>query len=321
MGPGELGASCADADCDSGYVCLGRGEEDASAYCSKQCTSDLDCGPEMVCRGTLDGDGNPIDYCFNRGFCEPCQFDGQCGFATEKCVAANPAVGGSTYCSTICDPSQSDTCPVDTTCMEAFFCEDDNVWVADCAWCDGACNPGDPQIYQCFHDFGACIGDGTLCTPCNHSGQCDSGGACLTATDNGNQYCSAPCDGNGRCPDGFWCVEVTGLGDQCVPRRSSCSEPSGGQESCDLCETLFDCVSGSCLEFGWGQVCFEECTPGLDECPAYTACEQVDDIHGLSWNLCMPQAPIDDCTKLEECQEHCPTGPASCDGNQPTYCD
>jgi hypothetical protein len=321
MGPGQLGASCAVDECDSGYQCLQRGQEDAEAYCTKECQDDFDCGPSMVCRETLDSNGDPIDLCFMREFCEPCEFDGQCGFFTQKCVAEDPAVGDGSYCSTICDPSRSDTCPVDSTCREAFYCESSAKWVADCASCEGTCGSLGAEMYQCFHDYGSCIGDGSLCAPCKHSGQCNPQGACLTSTTTGNQYCSEPCDENDRCPLGFWCVDVTGLGLQCVPREPSCSEPSGGRGNCDMCETLMDCESGSCVDFGWGQVCLDECTPGLGECPAYTACETVEDIHTLEWNLCMPQPPISDCGELEECLEHCPEGPTSCDGNEPSYCN
>lgn len=319
LGEGTTGYGCPDGSCESGYVCLGVGDEDAYAYCTEECTNDFDCPPGMHCGETMNSDGDLVTLCLRREFCEPCEFDGQCGYLNEKCVSTADGSGG--YCSTVCDPSRTDTCPVDTTCEQSYLCESSGLWVRDCADCTGNCEGGDTETFQCFHDNGACVGDGALCAPCKHSGQCDPEGSCLTMNSNGLQFCSAPCDENDRCSDGFWCVDVTGLGKQCVPRKASCSEPSGDQEQCELCQGLEDCLSGSCVEFGWGNVCLDECTPALDDCPPYTACEAVQDNYGLDWNVCVPQGDVDDCSKFDDCIEHCPDGPSSCDGDEPSYCN
>ncbi len=319
-GPGTTGHGCSDEPCAEGYVCIKSGNQDAYAYCTEECDQDMDCLPGMFCGETMISGGVLVDLCLQRLFCEPCEFDGQCRYFDDKCVSAEGALGGEGYCSAVCDPTAPDTCPVDNTCLQAFFCESSGLWVADCEDCSGNCEGGEEDFYQCFHDFGACVGEGDLCSPCKHSGHCDLGGDCLTMSTNGLKFCSAPCDENDRCPLGYWCAEVTGLGMQCVPRKASCTEPSGNRAMCDLCEGLDDCMSGSCVAVGWSNFCFDECTPGLDDCPPYTGCEEVRDIYGLDWNLCRPQGDVDDCTKFNRCMDHCPGGPDSCDGNEPSYC-
>ncbi len=320
-GTGTLGHSCAINDCAAGYVCISSGNEDPNSYCTTTCDSDFDCGPRMVCREAMDAQGQLVHYCLRRDFCEPCASDVQCGYNNEKCVAADPAVGGDSYCATACNPSQSDTCPTDATCKEAFWCAATGKWVADCSWCSGECGQLGAQTYQCFKDYGACTGDGSLCAPCYHSGQCAADGACLTSSQTGVSYCSAPCDEHNRCPDEFFCADVTGLGPQCVPRTGSCSAPSGGRGSCMPCQSLMDCISGSCVDVGGIQDCLPECTPGnQDECGPYMECKPVTDIHHLDWNLCVPIAGVDTCTRWVRCDSHCPEGPATCDGSAPDYC-
>ena len=318
-GPGTNDHSCATENCANGYTCVSRGDSDPKSYCSGPCTTSLDCPPDMVCREGVDSGGTVGNYCYRRDFCEPCDFDGQCGFASQKCVEDDPNVGTSSYCSTACTPERTDTCPLDSTCLEANWCESTKKWVADCSWCTGNCGPKGGTSYQCFKDYGACVGDGSLCAPCHHSGQCSSQGGCLTSASTGVSYCSGPCDSHNRCPAGFFCTDVTGLGSQCVPRLGACSKPSGGRAECDTCDTLMDCATGSCFDMSWN-VCLDECTPGQNECPPYTACQSKVDVHQLTWNVCVPTGTVDDCTKWDKCAQHCPNGPTSCDGNEPDYC-
>ena len=318
-GEGTTGYGCSSEPCEADYICIKDGEEDAYSYCTEECTSDLQCPPGMFCGETMVAGGTLVEVCLRREFCEPCDFDGQCGFFPDKCVSVGDS-GEVGFCSTACDPDRSDTCPVDNTCLQAFFCESLGLWVSDCAHCEGQCDPGEVESYQCFQDLGGCIGDGGLCSPCKHTGHCEEGGACLTMSTNGLKFCSAPCDEDDRCPPEYWCVEVSGFDMQCIPRKASCTEPSGGREGCELCQSFEDCLNGSCVQFGWSSFCFDECTPGLDECPPYSACEEVQDTYGLSWNLCMPQGDVDECSKFEDCLEQCPEGPESCGDNPPSYC-
>ena len=324
--PGTTGASCALEECATGYTCRGLGSAvgDPDAYCTETCAADADCPPDMLCRAD-EGD-DPV--CVRRMFCEGCSFDGQCGFENQKCVSADPTVAagaaGVAYCSTACDPEDEYTCPLDSTCAEAFYCDDTGSWVQDCQDCDGECGPVGITTYQCFHDYGACSGEGELCSPCLHSGECDTG-LCLTGFSSSNRTCSAPCDGNNQCPDEYFCVQVTGHPNQCIPRTGSCTEPSGGRETCDFCSDIIaDCVRGFCLPLGGLDRCLDECGAGLPDCPAYMTCTPINE-YGTTFDVCVPNdaTPVDldgDCTFWQNCMEECPTGPASCSADAPSYC-
>ncbi len=325
---GTTGYPCALNDCASGYTCIGLGENigDPDAYCSETCTADADCPPDMLCREDADGS----HYCVRRGLCESCSFDAQCGFENEKCVSADPSVAPDTaYCSTACDPDSNHSCPLDTTCMEAFFCEDSGTWVEDCDQCTGTCGALGAATYQCFHDYGACSGDGELCSPCLHSGQCDTG-LCLTGFSSNNRTCSEPCDSHNQCPDNYFCVQVTGQANQCVPRTGSCTEPSGGKDYCDYCndagqtDPISACMRGWCLPLGGIPHCLNDCGAGLPDCPAYTTCTTINE-YQTSFDVCVPDdaTPVDldgDCSVWATCIAECPTGPASCSANAPSIC-
>lgn len=328
---GTLGASCPFGGCESGLTCRTVGEGDPDAYCTRACTAEADCNPDMLCRD----DGGSGSVCVRRAYCESCKFDGQCGFSNQRCVSSDPAVAPQeAYCSTSCDPALPRTCPLDTLCMEAQFCASTGTWVADCSWCEGQCGPMGAPVHQCFHHAGTCVGDGGLCDPCLHSGHCDEG-ACLSVfgPDNFGQEslsCTAPCGTGGTCPDGFWCIDVTGLGPQCVPRTGSCLEPSRGKEICAYCSSetisgiIGDCERGICLPTPNLSRCFDFCGTGYPDCPPYMVCKSVTE-YGGDWDVCQPNdaTPVDlenNCNHWQTCITECPEGPDSCSASAPSYC-
>jgi hypothetical protein len=208
--------------------------------------------------------------------------------------------------------------------MEAQFCAETGTWVADCSWCNGECGPLGAPTYQCFHDYGACSGDGDLCAPCLYSDQCVEG-LCLTGFSQSNRTCSAPCDSSNQCPDDYYCVQVTGAGNQCIPRTGSCTAPSGGRETCEFCSDIIaDCRRGFCLTLGGLHYCLNECGPGLPDCPPYQTCGTVQE-YGVDFQVCVPDdaTPVDlngDCNQWRNCMDECPTGPDSCSANAASYC-
>jgi hypothetical protein len=320
-GPGTLGHSCAVNDCVSPFQCMMRVADDPDGFCTTTCTADSDCRPDMVCRDSDNGNS----YCFPRGFCEPCSFDGQCGFSVNRCVATSPAAEpGGAYCSTGCTPGVG-ACPLDSTCKEAFLCEATNLWVDDCASCTGACTGGETPEYQCFHDYGTCRStDGALCTPCKHNGDCSEDGACLSGSGQENWVCSAPCDNDVACPDGFFCARVSGMDNQCVPRNGGCTKPSSGKDTCQYCTDLIeDCLRGWCIPPSSSSptnFCFDECGAGFPDCPPYTECGIIHvDLYDYDFRVCVPTLPSG-CTPYDDCIEACPTGPESCSASAPAYC-
>ncbi len=319
-GPGGIGDNCSVQDCAEGLQCQRAGEEDSRAYCTKPCSTPRDCPPDMVCRDP--GDGTPI--CMPRNFCESCDMDMQCGYQTDRCVAANPAVAeGERYCSRMCDPERPGTCPVDSHCAEAFYCESLGAWVEDCAWCTGTCTPGSPQpVNQCFHDYGACVGDGELCDPCHINDDCNASGYCLSFRGMDNYVCSAPCDRDTFCPDGYMCAQVDTNVYQCMPRSGSCTKPSNGVDTCRICSEWADCLRGVCLppdgNMDNTSYCLDECITN-DDCDPYSECRTLTIYGEYNFKVCLPLANVGTCENWVTCTNTCPEGPASCTSG-PTFC-
>ncbi len=297
-GPGTLGHSCAEESCTSPNVCISRFDGDMEAYCTRECAVTTDCAPGFVCQADASG----TDRCLKRSFCDTCLFDGQCGYANEKCVSADPAVSsGAAYCSTTCDFDANDPgCPPDSECLEASFCVESSTWVTDCADCSGTCGPIGAAVHQCFHIAGSCTVGGGSCTSCTSTSDCTSG-LCVDVIGlqffgESNRICTEPCVG-GLCPDGFFCYPVEGEDDQCFPRSGECSETSDGGEQCDYCNWYADgifnpfkgCETGLCVEYGSTDRCMNQCDTGMDPCPAGTTC-QGEDFYGENWNLCVPDS-------------------------------
>jgi len=320
-GPGGPGDSCALQSCADGFDCFSTGAEDALAFCTIDCTTGRDCPPDMVCRDP--GDGTPI--CMPRDFCESCDLDIQCGYQTDRCLATDPSVeDGGRYCSRLCEPTRPNSCPLDSRCAEAFYCESLGAWVSDCAWCDGACEAAAPTTYQCFHDYGSCVGEGALCEPCHINSECDAAGRCLSLQGKDNWVCSAPCDRNVFCPDGYQCMQVGTNNYQCMPRTGSCTKPSLNGEHCRSCSDWSDCLRGACLPANGdvnGQFqCLNECIDNAD-CDPYSTCRSLvlTGYGTYPTKVCLPTTTVSTCQNWITCDTQCPDGPATC-GEGPIFC-
>ncbi|MBU1410116.1 hypothetical protein KKC22_01245 [Myxococcota bacterium] len=320
-GPGGPGDSCAVEPCITGYDCFSTSAEDATAYCTNDCTTGRDCPPDMVCRDP--GDGTPI--CMPRDFCESCDMDVQCGYQTDRCVASDPSVEeGGRYCSIMCDPDRAASCPVDSHCAEAFYCESQGAWVADCTWCDGACDADTSAVYQCFHDYGSCVGEGALCDPCQINGECSNDAYCLSLQGVNNYVCTEPCDRDVFCPDGYQCMEVATNDFQCMPRTGSCTDPSNGIEHCRACSEWSDCLRGACLPPDGNTnnqfYCLNECIDSAD-CDAYSECRSLvlTGYGTYPTKVCLPTTTVGSCGNWVNCSTTCPDGPSSC-AEGPIFC-
>ena len=315
--PGGAGDSCAADNCATGFTCFSAYDGDVLAYCTMECDTGRDCPPDMLCRDP--GDGTPI--CMPREFCESCDMDIQCGYQTDRCLANDPAVdAGGRYCSRLCDPDRAGSCPLDSTCREAFYCDSLGAWVADCAWCDGNCGPGNLPEYQCFHDYGTCVGEGELCSPCHINDECDNG-YCLSLRGVDNYVCSEPCDRDTFCDDGYMCVSV-GSTHQCLPRSGSCSKPSNNVETCRMCGEWEDCLRGVCLppdgNMNNPSYCLDECIDNSD-CDPYSTCDTLTIYGTYNFKVCLPNVTVGTCSNWINCDTQCPDGPENCpDG--PAYC-
>jgi hypothetical protein len=334
-GPGTSGENCTFDECAADHICVSRTDRpanDPNAYCSRSCGSELDCPADMTCRGTqLNFESDPILRCVPREYCERCSYDTQCGIEGDLCVSRDPLRGAGRHCSRSCDPEREGTCPTDSTCREALWCAADRAWVADCEWCsdEEACGAAeDGPVHQCFHDYGACEGDGSeYCAPCYVDADCPEGGICNFDQYTANNYCTMPCpeeEGVYRCPPEHSCFMIEGIDDpQCLPRQGSCSHPSGGITTCFVCEGMGDCISGQCLPWnltpGYPMVCWEDCPGGDADCPDFTVCHPLSDGSGNTFNLCGPPEGWT-CVRVQICQEECPDGPGECPSDARSEC-
>lgn len=202
---GEVTGNCKPEECRP-MTCLSAGMGDAYAYCTTlDCATDADCVGGMECRvkrtaqkicGTEKGTEDPCidpsaftangatfqegpisllqNVCAKRGNCSECETDRDCGLvADQACVDIN----GSSRCA--------------RTCAVAKDCEDD-------ANCTGG---------FCIPKFGACVGNGNFCEPCQTDLDCKAGGpfmACrsLQGTQRAcfDESFSATCTTDADCP-------------------------------------------------------------------------------------------------------------------------
>jgi hypothetical protein len=169
---GQWGAPCKpeggldqNPDCDSAqnFYCYGTSPTDAAAYCTQYaCTTDQDCAATFYCatinafpdvRSKSRKIGVTTTACLKRTYCAPCTADFDCPSVDNRpqhCVG--DAQGGS-FCAPECDAS--DNCNNEARCLDF----------------------GDYKA--CYPRAGACVGDGSLCSPCRSDADCGEDGACL----------------------------------------------------------------------------------------------------------------------------------------------
>ena len=201
-----------DAECDGGELCHPTLRE------CVECTSNADCAlapnqpfcdtADNECVGCLsDGDCAMGEVCYpyqgrfcatptNRGICEPCIADGECGGADDLCIGY-ASTGG------LFDRSCSPGCAVDADCPRGWDCvsvrQNDNVcrprYDMNTPTCTAERNLGqmcrfDPQSVdpgcgllgvqdaRCF--AGGPAGNGTCTIWCDSNDDCPTGTSCLT---------------------------------------------------------------------------------------------------------------------------------------------
>jgi hypothetical protein len=238
--PGELYTRCPRGDeCADGFLCVGAGEGDLDAYCTRDCERDSDCAQGFYCgvisRGSCEaacnlpaspdercvpvaeiGQGKPWQcgdfgvvrsVCRAREFCAPCDSDADClGVPNQLCARDE---SGEKICTRSCDTS-TDSCP----------------------WGNAArCGTFDDEVGQatCSHRFGSCSGSGKTCEPCRNDADCPTG-VCTGSNFTGERWCvdlDVDCrcpngaDATGTCANGGCPDSPSGLTVLCIDERSS----------------------------------------------------------------------------------------------------
>lgn len=327
-GTGAIGAPCDRvADCSGGdpAYCLveNRGWQDG--YCTRECTSDADCGSSAHCAAGID----------DRACLADCEDDSDCRSAGYLCYDVDG--DGQKECA----PAATGSQPTGEECVHTFECTGgvDGICIDDGDFFGGYCSAFCTSDADCASGHCTELRDFSVCTAsCRTDADCRAPGyACFDLDEDGRKECWPAATGTGdvgsacqfiwECAggedgaciteeDGFrdgYCVQRCGTGASC-PSGSHCAlvDPSSGEGIC-----LADCTPGSCRHDGRGYLCEDvdgdsvtECIPGGSStvggpCESDWDCET-----GMT---CLPEQPDGAfpggyCTKECDLSNSCPSG-------------
>ncbi len=177
--PGGFYSSCPDGTCDAarGFTCVGSGVGDTDSFCTADCAGDGDCAPGFLCRSIQSASGGTRKLCSPRDYCAACETQADCLSVPGGVCARDES--GEKRCTEFCSPG-TNSCP----------------WgdATDCRLTDD-----DLGVPTCQHRFGACVGEGNGCEPCQTSSDCPFG-RCSGSTYTGERWCtdervSCSCEG------------------------------------------------------------------------------------------------------------------------------
>lgn len=177
--PGGYYSSCPDGQCDGarGFTCVGAGVGDTDSYCTADCSGDGDCPSGYFCTAFESGSGTVRKLCALRSYCAACETQADCLSVPGGVCARDES--GEKRCTEVCTPGTS-----------------------SCPWGDATdCRLTDEElgVSTCQHRFGACLGNGGGCEPCQNDDDCPTG-YCLVSTYTGERWCvdqsvSCSCEG------------------------------------------------------------------------------------------------------------------------------
>ena len=210
-------------DTDQNFWCYGQAPSDAAAFCTQfDCATDADCrggwycstinkAPNVLQAGRVVGDTRTV--CLPRTYCAPCKSDVDClttNGTREHCISD---AGGAKYC--------APECSGDTQCNQEASCKD----------------IGEAGTTVCTPNAGACIGDGSFCSPCRSDADCTGGGACVSSSYSTEHFCTTPSDGG--------CTYVTGAAANSCALKAKCptNAISGGKTSCTFAGKQNTCTA------------------------------------------------------------------------------
>ncbi len=296
--------TCDPSECST-LFCHGRGEGDATAYCSHDCAEDADCPAGYRCGAVRDAheicstceggscSHDPARSCSDDDHCQ--KGYSFCGETDEPCIDPTQlTAGGRQY-------FEGQVCLMRRACLKREPCAvcQDNL---DCSRlgkqlcvdfggekvCAGLCATDDDCLGDewCMPTYSTCSATSTVgcqtptdCPPIPCAGR-TCGGApggtpCRSGDDCEGSDCIGTCGGwpavGGSCQSSADCGEQQCLPrSACVPRAASCRPGTSPGGYCEHCVDDTDCgdaySSVSCTEATDGQfACFDESFP--DACP------------------------------------------------------
>lgn len=174
--------------------------------------------------------------------------------------------------------------------------------------CSGDC-AGDAFCYA-ESAFGFPAGE-CIPPPCHSDADCPAG-PCEAVAGVSEGLCRVRCESRADCRAGrqcvqgicaVWCTQGSDCeSGHCNPHTHRCDAgpPRSGRDNGERCLDGDDCLSGLCDDVNLGGRCASLCLPGLDDCPAGSACivDGPDAELGLCLRTCLE---IDDCGDGLDC--------------------
>jgi len=251
----NIGKLCAsNADCALiGLKCFETNAATGAGLCSKECKASADCDAGTFCNPQADK-----LICTPPRFCNGCTANADCG-PDALCLAGS---SGAKYCTRKCTFGDG-SCPPAASCKQFGASIDD---------------------FACQPNYGACVGNGSHCSPCGAQADCSAGTECIYASATGERFCAKTCSAGaaGACPAGFACSQPkgapTGHCHKSVGNTTVATCAEGDKGFCEPCAADYECASGRCGLKNGKKFCVEPvaCATNKD-CP-----------HGGEATSCVP---------------------------------
>jgi len=260
-----------------GLACYSWGDEDADPFCSKNCEDSFDCPEYFVCDYKY-GFETPLKLCKEAKYCSPCEADIQCSLAGMECIADEK---GGKFCSYPCKPG-------------TLSCDGGS----RCAWIEAEGG------FFCLPYWGACVGDGSQCSPCKVEEDCsEKGRHCIETYYTHERFCTAECALTEDCPHDFGCFDVGGPTGLCFMTFNKNYMPTchkGEQKFCQECRGDYECAEGFVCYIGpanIGHYCSPQCTAD-DQCPEGARCTSKFDTGGAANGFACALKPGHECSEF-----------------------
>ncbi len=239
-----------------------------------------------------------------RGWCEPCTCDAQCG---DKGVCLEDS-HGARYCTHRCKVTLND-------CGPGSYC--------------GNFGPAKDD-FACLPHTGACAGDGAQCSPCRSDADCASGLRCHE-DEIGAKWCAKACTNDDDCGANYGCLAgaaggaggAPGDGGVCMPKvgdavvdncavglRGICEPCAVDQECAEgmQCHSEFLVCTWPCEKKGGPTGLESTCPDGLFCPPATGLCQAPQATGCQGWLVCEGRCKDNEVCDRGVCRLPCDAG-------------
>lgn len=231
----NLGIENPGCDVEQGFYCYGVSPTDGDAYCTRyDCEKDSDCGAGFWC-GKINQTPNVMtakrttigevqNVCLRRTYCATCKVDLDCPPILGTAQHCIEDASGARVCAPECATSRN--CPNEARCVDLGFASK-----------------------VCYPRATACVGDGSLCSPCRVDTDCGEDGVCVKGQYTTEKACakkSTTSCGTSEDPTQGSCPQELADGSKAPVRcaRTRTGEVPTGEVPKDYCHGIFLIGSG-----------------------------------------------------------------------------